>query len=114
MQKGYITEAGADGSTCYDLYVTQERDNGLVHILAGTRGQTGSYPITVSNVNSMPAFNGLSTLRAVIQEIPFNNGNEVDNPTLISDGSVSVSNNQVVFNLDMNLDSAYTIDISVL
>ncbi|PPJ52836.1 hypothetical protein CBER1_11545 [Cercospora berteroae] len=110
-QKGLITRAGATVSTCYDLYVTQERNIGVTHILAGTRGQTGSYPITISNVNNMPAYNGRSTLRALIKEIPYNNGGRVDNPNVISNGTVAVRNNQVVINLNQNLDSAYTIDL---
>jgi hypothetical protein len=110
-QKGSITLAGATVSSCYDLYVTQERSAGITHILAGSRGQTGSYPITISNVSSISAYNGRTTLRALIKEIPYNNGGRVDNPTVISNGTIAVSNNQAVINLNMNLDSAYTIDV---
>ena len=110
-QKGVITNAGATVSTCYDLYVTQERDAGITHILAGTRGQNGPYPIAISNVDSMPAYKGRATLRAVIKEIPHNNGGRVDAPVLVSNGTVTVSNNVATINLSMNLDSAYTIDV---
>ncbi|KAI5358664.1 putative glycoside hydrolase superfamily, glycoside hydrolase, family 5 [Septoria linicola] len=111
MQKGLITLAGATVSTCYDLYVTQERNIGVVHILAGTRGQTGSYPITISNVNAVPAYNGRSTLRALIREIPYNNGGRVDSPIVVSNRTLAVSNNKAVITLNQNLDSAYTIDV---
>ncbi|KAM3414306.1 hypothetical protein BST61_g10959 [Cercospora zeina] len=110
-QKGLITRAGATGSTCYDLYVTQERDIGVTHILAGTRGQTGAYPITVSNVDAMPAYEGKSVLRATVREIPYNGGGRVNAPNVVSNGTVAVRNNQVVITLDQNLDSAYTIDL---
>lgn len=59
----------------------------------------------------MPAYNGRSTLRALIKEIPYNNGGRVDNPNVVSNGTVAVRNNQVVINLNQNLDSAYTIDL---
>ncbi len=111
VQKGLITLAGATVSKCYDLYVTQERNAGITHILAGTRGQSGGYPITVSNVNNMPAYAGKTALRALIKEIPWNNGGRVDSPNLVSNGTVAVNNNQLVINLNMNQDSAYTIDI---
>jgi hypothetical protein len=110
-QKGVITSAGATVSTCYDLYVTQERSAGNTHILAGTRGQNGPYPIIISNVDSMPAYKGRATLRAVVKEISYNNGGRVDAPVLVSNGTVTVSNNVATINLSMNLDSAYTIDI---
>jgi hypothetical protein len=110
-QKGLITLAGATGSTCYDLYVTQDRGAGQVHILAGTRGQDGPYPITVSNINSFPAFSGIKSLRALVQEIPYNNAGVVNGPILLFNSSVSVSNNQLFYNLSMNTDSAYTIDL---
>lgn len=112
-QKGSITKAGATVSTCFDLYVTQERGNGITHILAGTRGQVGSYPITISNINSMPAYSGKASLRAVVKEIPYNGGGRVDSLILVSDSKVAVTNNQMTINLNMNLDSAYTIDITV-
>ncbi|KAI7227062.1 hypothetical protein KC330_g8568 [Hortaea werneckii] len=108
-QRGLITSAGATGSDCYDLYVTQERDAAITHILAGTRGQNGPYPITVSNVDSL--YQGRTSLRAVVKEIPFNNAGRVDEPTVVSETTVDVSNNQVVINLDMTIDSAYSIDL---
>ena len=110
-QKGLITLAGATGSKCYDLYVTQERDNGIVHILAGTRGQEGAYPITVSNVNNNPKYVGKKTLRAVVREIPYNAAGAVAQPTLLSNSSIAVANNQVIVKLNMTTDSAYTIDL---
>lgn len=111
MQTGLITYAGATGSSCFDLYVTQDRSAEQVHILAGTRGQTGGYPITVSNVNDFPAFQGKSSLRALVKEIPFNNGGVVNGPTTLFNSSVDIINNQFFYNLTMNLDSAYTIDL---
>ena len=110
-QKGFITSAGATVSTCYNLYVTQERGFGITHILAGTRGQTGSYPITISNINSMPAYKDRATLRAVIKEIPHNNGSRVDAPVLVSNGTIPVQPNTPSINLSLNLDSTYTLDV---
>lgn len=111
-QNGTITYAGALGSTCYDLYVTQEREAGVIHILAGTRAQTGSYPITISNIDSIPAYKGLTSLRAVVNEIPYNHGGRVDEPTLVSEGTVEITDNKLVLtHFSMTLDSAYTIDI---
>lgn len=110
-QKGLVTSAGATISTCYDLYVTQERDAGITHILAGTRGQTGDFPITISNIGSMPAYEGLTSLRAFVKEIPYNNGGRVDTPRIVSNSTIGVQNNQATINLSMNLDSAYTIDL---
>ena len=74
-------------------------------------GQNGPYPITMSNVDSMPAYKGRATLRAVIKEIPYNNGGRVDAPVLVSNGTVTVQNNVATINLSTNLDSAYTIDV---
>ncbi|SPO29088.1 uncharacterized protein UTRI_06037 [Ustilago trichophora] len=110
-QPGLITLAGATGSSCYDLYVTQDRSANQVHILAGTRGQDGPYPITVSNVNNMPGFQGKSSLRALVKEIPYNNAGVVNAPNVLFNSSVSVNNNQLFYNLTMNTDSAYTIDL---
>ncbi|CZT15961.1 uncharacterized protein RCC_01801 [Ramularia collo-cygni] len=110
-QKGVITLAGATVSTCYDLYVTQERDVGITHVLAGSRGQSGAYPVTISNVDSMPAYKGKTSLRVVVREIPWNNGGVVDEPTTVSNGTVAVADNQLVIGLDMRTDSAYTIDV---
>ncbi|SMR45193.1 unnamed protein product [Zymoseptoria tritici ST99CH_3D1] len=111
QQHGVITKAGATVSTCYDLYVTQERDVGSTHILAGSRGQSGAYPITVSNVDSMPAYHGKTSLRAVINEIPYNNGGRVDCPVLYSNTTVAVSDNKIVINLEQTTNSSYTIDL---
>ena len=62
----------------------------------------------------MPAYKDLSRIRAVINEIPYNNGGEVTSPNTIFNATVAVSNNKLIINLDQNLDSAYTIDLYAL
>ena len=112
-QTGKITLAGAAGSKCFYLYVTQDRSAGRVNILAGVRGQEGPYPINVKNVRNMPQFANLNALRATIKEIPFNNLGAVSAPTILQNAaSVPIDGNGWVnFNLTLKLDSAYTIDL---
>ncbi|EPQ28692.1 uncharacterized protein PFL1_03995 [Pseudozyma flocculosa PF-1] len=113
VQRGVVARAGATGSNCYDLYATQEPDSGLIHILAGTRGQTGAYPVVVSSLGSVAAFKGKTSLRVLVNEIPYNGGGRVDGPVTVSHADVAVVDDKLTVNLDMKLDSAYTIDISV-
>lgn len=109
-QKGLITSAGAD-SVLWDLYVTQDRTAGQIHALVGNRGQGESFSISINAVKSFPAFAKATKVRVVIKEIPFNGANRVDNPTLVSNSTLSVVNNQVVIPITSKVDSAYTIDL---
>jgi hypothetical protein len=109
QSSGRVVQTQSTKSTCYDSFATLDANNRIVRILAGSRGQSGDYPITVNGLNSL----GVSSVNAVVKEIPFNNAGTVDSPNLISNGPISVdSNGSITVNLNMVEDSAYTIDLT--
>lgn len=110
--KGMVVSTESTASKCYDSYATVDMQARTVHILAGTRGQEGSYPITVNGLKKLIPRARSPAVTAVIKEIPFNNGMTVFAPTLISKEKVAVANDgSVSINLNMVTDSAYTVDL---
>ncbi|PWN31718.1 uncharacterized protein FA14DRAFT_158532 [Meira miltonrushii] len=96
-------------SKCYDTFATLHPKDRAIHILAGTRGQSGDYPIIINGLHTL----GVSCVNASIHEIPSNNASTVISPNQVSNTQIYLNMyGSITVHLNMTTDSAYTIDLT--
>jgi hypothetical protein len=108
QSSGRVISTERTKSTCYDSFATLDSNDRVIHILAGSRGQSGDYPIIINGLSSL----NVSRVDAIVKEIPFNNASTVISPNEVNHNQVQVDwNGSVTVKLNMTEDSAYTVDL---
>lgn len=79
--------------------------------LVGNQGFTGTATVNFAKISSLGS--GITRVRAVVQQIPYNNGAVVTGLTTVSNSLINVANNAVAVNINWgNADDAYQVTIT--
>ncbi|KAJ1025106.1 hypothetical protein NDA16_002613 [Ustilago loliicola] len=113
--KQYAAMTGApcttDAGSSIDSYAVSTPSSKTASALVGNQGFTGTANVVFSNVSSLGS--GISSVKAVIKRIPYNNGGEVTGLTTVSTTTIRVSNNQVTVPVSQtDANDAYYVTIT--
>jgi hypothetical protein len=89
-QSGNIVDFIPGGG--FDGLATKDNTAGNAKILLGSNGDTGNVTVGLAGLNTTSVVRN-GQVRAVVQLVPYNNGNSVSGPVTITDTTLSVVNN---------------------